>query len=164
MIYIILLDLVTTSALSKCLRGKVSKEIYRCTKAIVLTGSVKKPVAYTLSRIPTQMHHGFFYSITEDIGEHVIGYLSGVSFIKYLYISVERPINLKATFRVTYNIICLPVTVYSKGISAAFYLLQISQLEKFWFGEPVHIFDGNRLWIESNFTMSDIFSHMAGKI
>ena len=158
----ILLDLVTTSALCKCLRGKVSKELYRCTKAIVLTGSVKKPVVYTLSRIPTQMHNGVFYTITEDIGEHVIGYLSGVGFIKYLYIVIERPINLKAAFRVTYNIICLPVTVYSKGITAAFDLLGISQIEKFWFGESVDIFDGNRLWIERNFTMSDIFSHMAG--
>ena len=64
MIYIILLDLVTTSALFKCLKGKVSKKIDRCTKVIVLTGSVRKPVAYTLSRIPTQMHNGFLYSIT----------------------------------------------------------------------------------------------------
>ncbi len=158
----ILLDLVTTAALSRCLRGKVSKEIYRCTKAIVLTGSVKKPMIYTLSRIPTQMHNGVFYTITEDVGEHVLGYLSGVSFIKYLYIVIERPINLKASFRVAYNIMCLPVMVYSKGITATFDLLKISQIEKFWFGEPVHIFDGNRLWIESNFTMTDIFSQMAG--
>lgn len=129
-----------------------------------MTGSVIKPVAYALSRVPTQIHYGFFYSITEDVGEHVIGYLSGVSFIKYLYISVDRPINLKASLRVAYNVICLPITVYSKGISAAFALLQISQLEKFWFGEPVRIFDGNRLWIERNFTMSDVFSQMAGKI
>ena len=52
------------------------------------------------------------------------------------------------------------ITLYSKGISGAFDLLQLSKLEKLWFGEPVYIFDDNRLWIEKNFTLNDIFETM----
>jgi len=43
------------------------------------------------------------------------------------------------------------MTLYSKGIGGAFDLLQLSKLEKLWFGEPVYIFDDNRLWVEKNF-------------
>ena len=49
------------------------------------------------------------------------------------------------------------MTLDSKGMGGAFDLLQISKLEKVWFGEPVYIFDDNRLWIEKNFTLNDIF-------
>ena len=52
---------------------------------------------------------------------------------------------------------CLPITCYYKGIGGAFDLLQISKLEELWFGEPVYIFDDNRLWVEKNFTIGDIF-------
>ena len=49
------------------------------------------------------------------------------------------------------------ITLYSKGISGAFDLLRISKLEEMWFGQSVYIFDDNRLWIEANFTLGDIF-------
>jgi hypothetical protein len=49
------------------------------------------------------------------------------------------------------------MTLYSKGIGSAFDLLRLFKLEEMWFGEPVYIFDDNRLWIEKNFTIGDIF-------
>ena len=48
------------------------------------------------------------------------------------------------------------MTLYSKGIGGAFDLMGISKLEKLWFGEPVYIFDDNRLWVEKNFTLTDL--------
>ena len=27
-----------------------------------------------------------------------------------------------------------------------------------WFGQPVYIFDDNRIWIEANFTLVDVFN------
>ena len=48
-------------------------------------------------------------------------------------------------------------TLYSKGIDIAFDLLRISKLEKLWFGKHVYIFDDNRLWIEKNFTLTELF-------
>ena len=41
-----------------------------------------------------------------------------------------------------------PLTIYSKGIGEAFNVIGISKLEEISFGEPVYIFDTNRLWIE----------------
>jgi hypothetical protein len=82
--------------------------------------------------------------------------VSGIGFVRYLY-KVLQPAKLKATARLIYNISCFPVTLYFKGIGGAFDLLQISKLEQLWFGEPVYIFDDNRLWIEKNFTLSDVF-------
>lgn len=52
------------------------------------------------------------------------------------------------------------MTLYSKGIGGAFDLLQISKLEKLWFATPVYIFDDNRLWVEKNFTLSNVFEIM----
>jgi hypothetical protein len=96
-----------------------------------------------------------------QVGETAIGYLSGVGFVRYLYKAVQ-PAKLKAIFRLAYNVAGLPMTVYSKGIGSVFDLLQLSKLEKIWFGEPVYIFDDNRLWLEKNFTLNDIFQTIDG--
>ena len=80
----------------------------------------------------------------------------GIGFVRYLYKAVQ-PVKLKATGRVVYNVACLPITIYSKGITGAFDVLKVSKVEKLWFGEPVYIFDDNCLWIEKNFTLNNIF-------
>lgn len=40
-------------------------------------------------------------------------------------------------------------------------LLSIFKVEELWFGEPVYIFDNNRLWVEKNFTLSDLLKTTA---
>ena len=47
------------------------------------------------------------------MGEGVLGYASGVIFVRYLY-KVAHPAKLKATAKLVYHIACLPVTLYSK--------------------------------------------------
>ena len=69
---------------------------------------------------------------------------------------VRQPSKLKAIARLAYNVACLPMTLYSKGIGGAFDIIGISKLEKLWFGAPVYIFDDNRLWVEKNFTLTDL--------
>jgi hypothetical protein len=51
--------------------------------------------------------------------------------------------------------------LYSKRIGGTFDLLKLSKLEEMWFGAPVYIFDDNRLWIEANFTIGDIFDQIS---
>jgi len=149
-------DINSSPVLARRFRGKTAKEIYRCGKGIVLTGSVIKPVAFGISTIPAEFSKGIIYTAVGQVGESAIGYVSGIGFVRYLY-KVVQPSKLKATARLIYNIGCLPMTLYSKGIGVAFDLFQVSKLEKLWFGAPVYIFDDNRLWIEKNFTLSDVF-------
>ena len=149
-------DINSSPVLARRFRGKTAKEIYRCGKGIALTGSISKPVAFAISTIPAEFSKGVVYTAVGQVGETFIGYVSGVGSVRYLY-KVIHPSKLKATARLFYNIGCLPMTLYSKGIGGAFDLLQISKLEKLWFGAPVYIFDDNRLWVEKNFTLSDVF-------
>ena len=152
-------DISSSPVLARRFRGKTAKEIYRCTKGIVLTGSFAKPIAFAIANVPTELTKGIVYTAVGQVGETAIGYISGIGFVRYLYKVIE-PTKLKATARLTYNIVCLPMTLYSKGISGAFDLFQLSKLEKLWFGAPVYIFDDNRLWIEKNFTLTDAFKTM----
>lgn len=153
-------DISSSPVLAKRFRGKVAKEIYRCAKGIVLTGSVTKPVGFAVIQIPGEMTKGFVYSVlVNQVGEHTLGYLSGIGCVRYLY-KILQPSGFKETARLVYNVGCLPLTLYSKGVGGAFDLLQISRLEQMWFGQPVYIFDDNRLWIESNFTMANIYSRI----
>lgn len=149
-------DINSSPVLAKKFRGKTAKEIYRCGKGILVTGSITKPLGLALSTVPAEFSKGFIYASVGDIGETALGYISGIGFVRYLY-KVVNPTKLKATARLIYNVGCLPMTVYSKGLGGAFDLLRISKLEKLWFGTPVYIFDDNRLWIEKNFTLSNIF-------
>ena len=107
------------------------------------------------------MSKGFIYTAVGQVGETALGYISGLGFVRYLY-KVAKPEKIKVTARVIYNVASLPLTLYSKGITATFDILQISKLEELWLGEPVYIFDDNRLWIEKNFTIQDIFAEMDG--
>lgn len=148
-------DISSSPILASKLRGKPAKEIYRCCKGVLLTGSMAKPIGYAVSTIPVELSKGVVYSAVGQIGEAALGYISGIGFIRYLY-KISKPGKLKAGGRLIYNVASLPMTLYSKGIGGAFDLVGISKLEELWFGTPVYIFDDNRLWIEKNFTMSDL--------
>ena len=152
-------DINSSPVLAKRFRGKTAKEIYRCGKGIILSGSITKPVVFAAAQIPTELTKGVVYTAVGQIGDGVIGYVSGIGFIRYLY-KIIQPAKLKAAARLSYNIISLPITLYCKGVGSAFDVLRISKLEEMWFGQPVYIFDDNRLWIESNFTLGDIFDQI----
>jgi hypothetical protein len=149
-------DICSSPVLAKRFRGKTAKEIYRCGKAILVTGSIVKPVTFAITSIPAEVVKGTISNTVGDVGEYVIGYVSGLGFVRFLY-KIIQPSKVKATARLVYNVACLPMTLYSKGIGTAFDLLSVSKLEELWFGEPVYIFDDNRFWIEKNFTLIDIF-------
>lgn len=152
-------DISSSPVLGKRFRGKMAKEVYRCAKGIALTGSVCKPLAFAISRIPGELTKGVIYTSIDEVGEQVIGYIAGIGFVRYLY-KVVHPVKLKAIFRLAYNIGCLPLTIYYKGIGVTFDFLKVSKLEEMWFGHPVYIFDDNRLWMEANFTLTNIFDQM----
>ena len=152
-------DVSSSPVLGKRFRGKTAKEIYRCGKGILFTGSVAKPLGFAVAQVPGELTKGIVYTAVGQVGEGVIGYVSGIGFVRYLY-KVVQPAKLKATARLVYNIAGLPLTLYSKGIGGTFDLLKLSKLEEMWFGQPVYIFDDNRLWIERNFTLADIFKQM----
>ena len=149
-------DISSSPVLARRFRGKTAKEIYCCSKGIVLTGSFAKPIGFALVDVNGEPTKRVVYSAVGQVGESVIGYVSGIGFIRYLY-KVAQPTKIKATVRLVYNVASLPITLYSKGIGAAFDLLQLSKLEKLWFGEPVYIFDDNRVWVEKNFTLDNLF-------
>ena len=136
-------DISSSPVLAQKFRGKTAKEIYRCGKGIILIGSISKPLGFAVAAVPREMSKGFIYTAVGQVGEAALGYISGIGFVRYIY-----------------KVACLPFTLYSKGITATFDVLRLSKVEEMWFGEPIHIFNDNRLWIEANFTMDDIFKHM----
>jgi hypothetical protein len=136
-------DINSSPVLLKRFRGKIPKEVYLFGKGIFLTGSVSKPVPVTALQIPGELTKDFVYTAVGQIGEGVIGYISGVGFVRYLY-KIVWPAKLKATARLAYNVACRPLTLHSKEIGEAFDLLRLSKLEDMWFDEPVYIFDDNR--------------------
>ena len=152
-------DISSSPVLAKRFRGKLAKEFYRCGKGILLTGSIAKPLGFAVAQVPGELTKGVVYTAVGQIGEGALGYVSGIGFVRYLY-KVIQPTKLKVTARLVYNIASLPITLYSKGIGGAFDLLKISKLEELWFGQPDYIFDDNRLWIERNFTLGDIFEQI----
>ena len=149
-------DITGSPVLMKKFRGKTAKEIYRCGKGILFTGSLAKPIVFAAATIPAELSKGIVYTAVGQIGEATIGYLSGFGFIRYIY-KIAEPGKFKATARIIYNVSSLPLTIYSKGVGGVFDLLKLSKLEKAWFGEPVYIFDDNRIWVEKNFTLMDGF-------
>ena len=138
-------------------RGKPAKEVYRCIKGIALTGSVTKPLGFAAAQIPAEMSKGVIYTAVGQIGEGTIGYISGIGFFRYIY-KVVQPGKIKKTVRLIYNVAALPMTFYSKGITTVFNVAQVSKFKEWWFGERVYIFDDNRIWIEKNFTLGDVFN------
>jgi hypothetical protein len=149
-------DITARPKLFSRMRGKPAKELYRFAKGVALTQTITGPAIYAAASIPKEMSQGFIYSSIGCISETFIGYISGVGFIRFIYKATDV-IFVKNTARVLYNFACLPVTCYCKGVSSVFDLLQLSKIEEAWFGSPVYIFNDNRLWIESNFTLEEAF-------
>ena len=137
------------------LRGKLAKEVYRCGKGMLVSGSLIKPIGYAVSSIPAELATGYVYSAVGHVGEAALGYLSGVGFVRYVY-RISKPEKLKAVTRLIYNLASLPMTIYSKGATGVFDLIGVSKLEELWFGQPVYIFDDNCLWMEKNYTVGEL--------
>ena len=152
-------DISASPLLLKRYRGRTAKELYRCGKGIAFTGSLAKPITYAVAAIPEELSRGVIYTAIGNLGEATIGYISGIGLTRYFY-KVLPPAKLKGYARLIYNIGCLPITLYSKGIGGTFDLLGVSKLEEYWFGSPVYIFDDNRLWAEKNFSLSNAFDIM----
>ena len=152
-------DVSSSPVLAKHFQGKIAKEVYRCGKGIFLTGSVAKPLGFAAAQVPAKLTKNVVYSAVGQVGEAAIGYVSTIGVVRFLY-KVVHPAKLKTTARLAYNVACLPMTIYSMGVSRAFDILKLSKLEEMWFGHPVYIFDDNRLWIEKNFTIGDIFDKL----
>jgi hypothetical protein len=140
-------------------RGKTAKETYRFVKGVIITRSITGPAMYAVSVIPTELSKGFIYSAIGSVGESFLGYISGVGFVRWLYKASDVS-YIKNTARVLYNFGCLPMTIYSKGITAVFDVTYLSKLEEKWFGCPIYLFDDNRLWVEGNFTLEDALTHV----
>lgn len=150
-------DISSQHVFLKKYRGKTSKEIYRFVKGVVVSKSIAGPALYAATIIPTEMSKGFVYSAVANIGENALGYVSGLGFCRWIYKATDVTF-IKNTGRLVYNVCGLPLTLYSKGVTGVCDLLQISKLEEYWYGTPVYIFDDNRLWLEKNFTLEDVFS------
>lgn len=149
-------DITSRPKFMRPLRGKTAKEVYRFTKGAIVSKSLTGPFMYSASVIPRQISNGFVQKAISTAGEHIIGYFSFIGLARWTYIITDTT-YIKNSARVVYNFACLPMTIYSKGISSAFDILYISKFEEYWFGTPVYIFNDNRLWIESNFTIEDAF-------
>lgn len=122
-------------------------------------GSISKLLGFAVAKVPREMSKGFIYTAVVQVGEAVLNYISRIGLIRYIY-NVAKPEKIKVTAPVVYNLACLPFTLYSKGVTATFKVLHISNLKEIWFGEAVHIFNDNRLWIESNVIMDNIFEQI----
>jgi len=138
-------------------RGKTAKKIYRCGKEILLTGGLTVPLAFAVKKIGFELSSGFVKSAASSAAEGLIGYVSGVGFVRWIYKTASVGIA-KAYARVGYNILGLPITIYCRGANAALYIVQIDYIEEKWFGEKVYIFDDNRIWIGKNFTLRNAFN------
>lgn len=149
-------DISSSPVLAQKFRGRTAREIYRCGKGIFLTRSISKPLWFAVVTVPREMSKGFICTAVGQIGEATLSYVSGIGFVRYIY-KIAKPEKIKVTARVVYNVACLPFMLYFKEITVTFDILRLSKLKEMWFGEPIYIFNDNRLWIESNFTMNDIF-------
>lgn len=136
-------------------RGKCAKEVYRCVKGIFITRKILKPILFAGAQIVTEVPKGAVTAAALKAGECAIGYICGVGFIRSIYVCSHAG-KVKNATRLVYNIACLPVTIYTKGANAVFDGIGIGYLEEKWFGERVYIFNDDRVWIERNFTASEI--------
>lgn len=143
-------------------RGKTAKGIYRCSKGIILTVGFTGPLTFAVKEIGLELSSGFVKSAASSAAEGLIGYVSGVGFVRWIYKAATIG-KAKVYARVGYNIVSLPITIYYRGANVALDLLQIGYIEEKWFGEKVYIFDDNRLWIEKNFTLSTAFDILDDK-
>ena len=93
-------DISSSPVLARRFRGKTAKEIYRCGKGILVTGSVAKPIAYAVATIPAEMTKGVVF-ICEPLSK-----IFRLNFLRYsvtlkllkchcLFLIVHKPLRLK---------------------------------------------------------------------
>ena len=140
-------DISSSPKIFKKFRGKAAKEVYRCVKGFACTGSLRKPLIFATGQLSKEFTTGFVVSCGGSAVESLLGYVSGIGFVRWIYKASDVK-KIKAIARLGYNILGLPITMYSKGVCTVTDLLQIGYLEKKWFGEQVYIFDDNRIWLE----------------
>lgn len=138
---------------------KTAIDICCCGKGIILTGSISKLLGFAVAKVSREMSQGFLYIPVVQAGEAALSYIFGIGFISYIC-KVAKLEKIKVMARLVYNLACLPFTLYSKEVTATADVLHIYTLKEIWFGAAVHIFNDNRLWIESNFTMDNIFERI----
>jgi hypothetical protein len=71
-------DISSYPILLRRFRGKTAKEVYCCGKGI----PVLFPNQLQL-QLPEELTKGFVYTAVGQIGEGVIGYISGIGFVRY---------------------------------------------------------------------------------
>ena len=156
-------DISSSPKLFKRFRGRTAKEIYRCAKGVICTGSLSGPLIFAGGQLGKELTTGFVISCAGSTAEGLIGYMSGFGFVRWIYKASDVQ-KIKAFARFGYNVLGLPITIYSKGVSTVTDFLQIGYLEEKWFGTRVYLFDDNRLWVEKNFTLSDVFNKVEKNI
>jgi hypothetical protein len=144
-------DITARPKIFKHFRGKVAKECYRCCKGICITRQLIGPVGFAVARIPNEYAKGYIYSGIGSVGEAAFGYIGGMAFVRYIYKATDVA-YVKEVFRMAYNVGGLFMTLPSKGWDLAFDSIGLSRLERYWFGEPVYIFNDSRIWLEGNFS------------
>ena len=77
-------------------KRKLAKELYRWCEAVVITCKIVKLVDYTPTQIPTELSKAFSYLVGSSIGDKVIGYLSGLGFIRW--VEIKRVGRLASKF------------------------------------------------------------------
>lgn len=147
-------DISASHVLFKPLRGKYAKETYRFCKGVVLTREVVKPALFCGKQFVAEASSGYIQSMASAGLNYCTGYLCGVGLVRTIY-KASNPGFIKNVTRTTYNVLCLPATLYYKGTSSVTDLIGLNRLEKVWFGEEIYIFSDNRVWIEKNFTLDN---------
>lgn len=79
-------DISSSPIFAKRFIGKIAKEIYRCGKGIVLTQSISKLLGFAVATVPQEISKGFIYTAMGQVGEAALGYISGIGFVRYIYI------------------------------------------------------------------------------
>ena len=62
-------DISSSPVLARRFRGKVAREVYRCGKGVLLTGSIVKPVGFALASVPAELTTGIVYTTVGQVGE-----------------------------------------------------------------------------------------------
>lgn len=99
------------------LRGKTAKEIYRFSKEVIMTKNLIGPTMYAASVIPKELSSGFIYSSVANAGECMLGYISRLGFVRFVYRNTNVSL-IRNTGRIISNVCGLPITCYSRGTSA----------------------------------------------
>ena len=66
-------DISSSPVLARHFRGKTAKELDRCGKGVILTGSITKLATFAAAQVPAELTKGVVYTAIGQIGEGEIG-------------------------------------------------------------------------------------------